>query len=468
MKTYSIKKLLSNKKEIINKKVIVNGWVRFFRSNRFIILNDGSSLINLQIFVNNSFNKEFLKKITIGCSLRVEGNIVNSIGYKQSIELNAKKITIYSEISKEKLQKTILQPKNHSLEKLREQAHLRFKTNIFSSIMRIRHNLSFAIHKYFNNLDFFYINTPIITPFDSEGIGEIFKVTTLDIYNEKKNNKDFFGRQTYLTVSGQLEAEIAAMGLNKVYTFGPVFRAEKSNTSRHLSEFWMVEPEMAFYDLNDIINLAENLLKFLINYILNNCKEDLEFLNNYNNTNNKVYNKKSLLELLNSVLDKPFIKITYTEAIDILKKSKYNKENNFIHPVYWGMNLQSEHERFIVEKYFKYPTILFDYPESSKAFYMRLNNDGKTVAAMDVLFPKIGEVIGGSQREDRYDILLNKMKLLNIKIEDFWWYLDLRIFGSSPHSGFGLGFDRFLQFITGMKNIRDVIPFPRTPNNVEF
>lgn len=467
MNNYNIKTLLSNKKEIIHKKVIVKGWVRFFRSNRFIILNDGSCLTNLQIIIkNDSFTKEFLKRITIGSSLKVEGIIINSIGSKQLIELKAEKIKIYSEVSREKLQKTILQPKNHSLEKLREQAHLRFKTNVFSAVMRIRHNLAFAIHKYFHKNDFFYINTPIITSFDSEGIGDTFKVTTLD--KSDKIHQDFFGRKTYLTVSGQLEAELAAMGLNKVYTFGPVFRAEKSNTSRHLSEFWMVEPEMAFYKLNDNINLAENLLKFLINYILINCKEDLEFLNNYNSFKEKktVYNKKNLLELLNYILDNPFIRISYNEVINIL--NKYNKKNYFINSIYWGMNLQSEHERFIVEKYFQYPTIIFDYPQSVKAFYMRLNNDEKTVAAMDILFPKIGEVIGGSEREDRYDFLLKKMKLFNIKIEDFWWYLDIRIFGSSPHSGFGLGFDRLLQFITGMKNIRDVIPFPRTHNNVEF
>lgn len=461
MNIYSIKKLFANKKEIIQQSIIVKGWVRFFRSNKFIMLNDGSSLINLQIIVNNNlFTKKFLKRITIGSSIRVEGIIVTSIGSKQTIELKAEKIKIYNTISTEKLQTTILQPKHHSLEKLREQAHLRFKTNVFSAVMRIRHHLAFAIHKYFNKRDFFYINTPIITAFDSEGLGETFQVTTLKFYDHKKNHQDFFGRQTYLTVSGQLEAEIAAMGLNKVYSFGPVFRAEKSNTSRHLAEFWMVEPEMAFFNLNDNINLAEHFLKYLIKYVLDHCKDDLGFLTNYH--------KNSLIELLTSIVDNPFIRISYSQAIKILQSSKDHKESNFIHPVYWGMNLQSEHEKFIVEKYFKVPTILFDYPQSVKAFYMRVNNDGKTVAAMDILLPKIGEVIGGSEREERYDLLLQQMKLFNIKTEDFWWYLDLRLFGSSPHSGFGLGFDRLVQFLTGMNNIRDVIAFPRTHKYVEF
>lgn len=467
MNSYSIKQLLSNTTEIIQKKIIVNGWVRFFRSNKFIILNDGSSLKNLQIIINNNlFNKEFLKQITIGSAIKVEGVIINSLGSKQLIELQAEKIKIYNTIASDKLQKTILQPKHHSLTKLREQAHLRFKTNIFSAVMRIRHHLAFAIHKYFYKRDFFYINTPIITSFDSEGLGETFQVTTLNSYETQISNQDFFGRRTYLTVSGQLEAEIAAMGLKKVYSFGPVFRAEKSNTSRHLAEFWMVEPEIAFFNLNDNINLAEHFLKFLITYILNHCKDDLVFLNNYNYQYND--SKNNLLELLSSILSNPFIRISYSEAIKILKFSQNHKKSNFIHPVYWGMNLQSEHEKFIVEKHFNFPTILYDYPQSVKAFYMRVNNDGKTVAAMDVLFPKIGEIIGGSEREERYDYLLQQMQLFNIKYEDFWWYLDIRLFGSSPHSGFGLGFDRLVQFITGMNNIRDVIAFPRTHKYVEF
>ncbi|WGH28007.1 MAG: asparagine--tRNA ligase [Candidatus Bostrichicola ureolyticus] len=449
MKYNNIKNILSKKD--ISKNIIIKGWVRAFRSFRFLEINDGSTLQNIQIFINNNFDKSFLKKININTSIEVHGTIVKSKGKKQDIEIYAKSIHIFYSSDIRELQKTILQPKNHSLKKLREQAHLRFRTNIFSAIMRIRHNLSFAIHKFFNEKGFFYIHTPIITSIDAEGAGKMFRVTTLDINEKCDNKRDFFGKKTYLTVSGQLEAEAAALALGKVYTFGPTFRAENSNTYRHLSEFWMIEPEIAFYELNETIQLAIKFLKFIILYVTKYCKEDLNFLNDFKK-------KQNTINYLESILNKSFEIISYTSAINILQKNFTN--------IVWGIDLQSEHEKFLVEKYFKSPVVLFDYPEKIKAFYMRLNKDEKTVSAMDILLPNVGEIIGGSQREERYDILykrIHKMNINNIK-----WYLDTRRFGSVPHSGFGLGFDRLVQFITCMNNIRDVIPFPRIPGNADF
>lgn len=474
MNKFNINFLLKNNKNYLNHKVIIKGWVRYFRNNKFLIINDGSTINNIQIFINNNkFTKEFLKKINIGTSIKVTGYIVASIGKNQEIEIIAESIQIYSEYLHEKLQKTILQPKQHSLEKLREQSHLRFRTKIFSAIMRIRHKVSFAIHKYFNENEFIYINTPIITSIDAEGAGSMFRVITNNYnYNLNtnfdqeyiKNNYNFFGKPTYLTVSGQLEAESAALGLNKVYSFGPIFRAEKSNTYKHLSEFWMVEPEISFFTLNDIIDLSQKFLKFLIHYIMNNCIDDLYYLHNFSKKNTN----KNLLNNINLVLEKPFNQISYTEAINILLSCKLNKDNRFIHPVSWGIDLKSEHENFLVNQYFNSPVIIFNYPENIKAFYMRLNDDKKTVSSMDILFPNIGEILGGSQREERYNILLKRMNQFKINTKKLWWYLELRTLGSTPHSGFGLGFDRFIQFITGMNNIRDVIPFPRTYNYVEF
>ncbi|WP_185872141.1 asparagine--tRNA ligase [Blattabacterium cuenoti] len=468
IKKYSIKELLNKGKDVINKKVLVEGWIRSFRYSIFIILNDGSTIKNLQIILSKKLEKKIYKKITIGTSIQVIGTVIKSIGKKQYIELLSSDITIYESVNSSILQKSILQPKKHSFEKIREQAHLRFRTNIFSCVMRIRHHIAFCIHKYFHINDFFYIHTPIITTLNCEGSGKMFQITTMDF---KKNpidfTKDFFKCKTYLSVSGQLEAETAALGLGKVYTFGPVFRAENSNTSRHLSEFWMIEPEIAFYNLEENINLAEDFLKFIIKYILNKNIEDLFFLNEYFKKWNK-NDKKYLLDKLYLILKFPFKRISYTEAIKILLKEEKNKNIKFFHPIIWGMDLQSEHEQYLVNKYFKIPVIIFDYPSCIKAFYMRINNDGKTVRAMDILFPEIGEIIGGSQREERYEILLQRIKDTNTDKNKLWWYLDTRRFGSVPHSGFGLGFDRLVQFITGMNNIRDVIPFPRTPNNAEF
>ncbi|WP_185857239.1 asparagine--tRNA ligase [Blattabacterium cuenoti] len=467
VRKYSVKELLNKGKFFIDKKVLVEGWIRSFRHSIFITLNDGSTIRNIQIILSN--NKSIVKKITIGSSIRVIGIVKKSIGTKQYIELQSVDITIYESVDPKILQKSILQPKKHSFEKLREQAHLRFRTNIFSCIMRIRHHIAFGIHKYFHKHGFFYIHTPIITTLNCEGTGEMFHITTMDF---KKNKiidyaKDFFKCKTYLSVSGQLEAETASLGLGKVYTFGPVFRAENSNTSRHLSEFWMIEPEIAFYHLEENINLAENFLKFIIKYIVDNSMEDLIFLNQCLEKWNQK-KKNSLLEKLELILKYPFKKISYTEAIRILDQEEKKKNIRFLHPIIWGMDLQSEHEQYLVDKYFKIPVIIFDYPCSIKAFYMRMNHDGKTVRAMDILFPEIGEIVGGSQREERYDILLQRMKDTNTDKNKLWWYLDTRRFGSVPHSGFGLGFDRLVQFITGMNNIRDVIPFPRVPNNAEF
>lgn len=456
----NIKELLQ-KKNLIFQEVVVNGWVRSFRSNRFIILNDGSTFKNLQIIIMESnFSKKFLRKIQLGVALLIKGIITISIGKKQLTEVVSTEIKIYNKISISEINKTILQPKRHKLDTLREQAHLRFRTKLFSSIMRIRHQLSFCIHEYFYYQGFFYIHTPIITSSDAEGIGDMFIVTHLNLNSLPKNDqkcidhtKDFFGHKTYLSVSGQLEGETAAISLGQIYTFGPSFRAENSNTLRHLSEFWMIEPEMAFYDIIDNMNLAEDFLKYLIKKILKKCKEDIYFLNSKEST---------LLIRLQLIVDHSFCRISYTEAIIILTSQPKIK-----HFIQWGSDLQSEHERYLIE-YFCRPIILLDAPAQVKAFYMRLNNDKSTVSSMDILFPLIGEVIGGSQREERYELLLNRMQILGIHEESYWWYLDIRRFGSAPHSGFGLGFDRLVQFITGMVNIRDVIPFPRTPKNAEF
>jgi asparaginyl-tRNA synthetase len=482
MNEYSIKKLLNRGKKALQEEVIIRGWVRSFRSNQFIALNDGSGQNNIQIIINyNDFDTEILKQITTASALYVEGIVSESKGAGQDIEVIANKIKIYGYANPEDVQETILQPKRHSLEKLREQAHLRFRTNTFAAVMRVRNALSFAIHQYFNKNGFCYINTPIITGSDAEGAGEMFTVTNFNLDNiPKKENgnidfsQDFFGKKTNLTVSGQLEAETAAMGLGKVYTFGPTFRAENSNTTRHLAEFWMVEPEVAFYDLEHDMDLAEDFLKYCIQYAVENCKEDLDFLNKRFEEEQKQKPKEekseqNLLEKLEFVLKNKFIRLSYTEAIEILKNSKPNQKKKFkYHIDEWGADLQSEHERYLVEKHFKSPVVLYDYPAKIKAFYMRLNDDHRTVRAMDVLFPGIGEIIGGSQREERIDILKQKMKDMNIDEKELWWYIDTRKFGTVPHSGFGLGLERLVLFVTGMNNIRDVIPFPRTPKNAEF
>ena len=457
------------------KEISVSGWVRSFRGNRFISLNDGSCLASLQVVIDSDkLPQELVSNLNNGASILATGRLISSQGSGQSVELQAEEIKIYGKSSQEELQKTILQPKRHSLEKLREQGHLRMRTNLFGAVFRIRHHMAYAINKYFNDNGFFYIHTPIITGTDAEGAGETFRVTTLPVgKNNNDNSKDFFGKPTHLTVSGQLEAELAALALGKVYTFGPTFRAENSNTTRHLAEFWMVEPEIAFADINDDINLGEEFLKYLINYALTNCKEDLQFLNDRANKEESQLpkdkrNELSLLERMNMVSENDFERITYTEAIDILLRSKPSKKKQFKYEVAWGVDLQSEHEKFLVEKHFKKPVVIVDYPESIKAFYMKRNDDGKTVAAMDILFPGIGEIIGGSQREERYDVLEQKCKEFNVPKDAIWWYLETRKFGTVPHAGFGLGFERLMMFVTGMNNIRDVIPFPRTPNNAEF
>jgi asparaginyl-tRNA synthetase len=390
------------------------------------------------------------------------------------VELQAEEIIILGKSDRQEVQKTILQPKKHSLEKLREQGHLRMRTNLFGAVFRIRHHMAFAIHKYFNDNGYFYIHTPIITGTDAEGAGETFRVTTLPLGKKKVDDShDFFGKPTHLTVSGQLEAELAALALGKVYTFGPTFRAENSNTTRHLAEFWMIEPEIAFADIKDDIDLGEDFLKYLINYALSTCKEDLQFLNDRaikeeSQLPKDKRNELSLLERMNMVIDHDFERITYTQAIEILLQSKPHKKKKFKYDVSWGVDLQSEHEKYLVEKHFKKPVVIVDYPASIKAFYMRQNDDGKTVAAMDILFPGIGEIVGGSQREERHEVLEQKCKEFNVPKEAIWWYLETRKFGTVPHAGFGLGFERLMMFVTGMTNIRDVIPFPRTPNNAEF
>jgi len=473
----TIKNLFLN--PTIKEKVSIKGWVKTFRANRFISVNDGSSLQSIQCVVDYENTDEvILNKINTGASIKVSGTLVESQGKGQSIEIQVEKIEILGECDPELYP---IQPKKHSLEFLRENAHLRARTSTFSSIFRIRSSISFAIHKYFKENGFFYINTPIVTGSDAEGAGEMFKVTTLDINKAELNDnneidfsKDFFGKETNLTVSGQLEAENMAMGLGKVYTFGPTFRAENSNTSRHLAEFWMIEPEMAFYDLSDNMNLAEHFIKSVLDYIVKDCKEDLDFLNQrlINEDKSKPAqerNELNLLERLDFVINNDFVRITYSEAYEILKNSKPNKKKKFKFPISeWGVDLQSEHERYLVEKHFKKPVIIFDYPAKIKAFYMRMNEDGKTVKAMDILFPGIGEIVGGSQREERLDILKSRIKELKIDEKELWWYLDLRKFGTVEHSGFGLGLERLILFATGMTNIRDVIPFPRTPKNAEF
>jgi asparaginyl-tRNA synthetase len=463
----------------LSKKINVKGWVKTFRANRFISLNDGSTIQNLQCVVDyENTDQAILSKINTGASIEIFGILIASQGKGQSVEIQAEKIIILGESDPDSYP---IQPKKHSLEFLRENAHLRVRTNTFSSIFRIRSSISFAIHKYFKENGFVYVNTPIITGSDAEGAGEMFKVTTLNINKaEVEDNgsidysKDFFGKETNLTVSGQLEAENMAMGLGKVYTFGPTFRAENSNTSRHLAEFWMIEPEMAFYDLIDNMNLAEDFIKYVLKYVVEDCKDDLDFLNNrlINEDKNKPKQERhelTLIERLNFVVNNDFVRITYTEAYEILKNSKPNKKKKFKFLISeWGIDLQSEHERFLVEKHFKKPVIIYDYPSKIKAFYMRMNDDGKTVKAMDILFPGIGEIVGGSQREERLDVLKARIKELNIDEEELWWYLDLRKFGTVEHSGFGLGLERLILFATGMSNIRDVIPFPRTPKNAEF
>ena len=462
--------------------VLIKGWVRTKRESKnvvFIALNDGSIISNLQIVVDPaSFDEDIIHNITTGACISAEGELVASQGKGQSVELYAKAITVLGTADPEKYP---LQPKKHSLEFLREIAHLRPRTNTFSAIFRIRHAMTFAIHKFFNDKGFVNVHTPIITGSDAEGAGEMFRVTTLDPKNpplteegEVDFSQDFFAKETHLTVSGQLEGELAAMSLSEIYTFGPTFRAENSNTTRHLAEFWMIEPEIAFADLEDNMDLAEEFLKYLIQYALDNCKEDLAFLNQraLDEDKNKKQEDKSpfsLLEKLDSVVNNKFERLTYTEAIEILRNSKPNKKKKFKFPIEgWGTDLQSEHERYLVEKHFMKPVILTDYPTEIKAFYMRQNEDGKTVRAMDILFPGIGEIVGGSQREERYENLYARIKELNISEEEIWWYLETRKFGTAPHSGFGLGFERLMLFVTGMGNIRDVIPFPRTPDNAEF
>ena len=454
----------------------VMGWVRSFRGGRFIALNDGSCMKSIQIVVDPEIIAEdTLSTISTGASLSVKGDLVESLGSGQKTEIQAKEIQVLGKANPEDVQQTILQPKKHSLEKLREQAHLRMRTNLFGAIFRIRHHMAYAIHKYFNDNGYFYIHTPIITGTDAEGAGETFRVTTLPVgkKEEVSAEQDFFGKPTHLTVSGQLEAELAALALGKAYTFGPTFRAENSNTTRHLAEFWMIEPELAFADITDNMNLGEDFLKFLVSYALEHCHEDLVFLNDRATKEEQQLpkekrNQYSLLERMKMVVDHDFERITYSNAIDILLQSKPHKKKQFKFPVEWGIDLQSEHEKFLVEKHFKKPVIIVDYPAQIKAFYMRQNEDGKTVAAMDILFPGIGEIIGGSQREERHEILEQKCKEFNVPKEAIWWYLDTRKFGTVPHAGFGLGFERLMMFVTGMTNIRDVIPFPRTPKNAEF
>ena len=463
----------------IGDNISINGWVKTFRSNRFIALNDGSCLEDIQCVINfKEFDKEILSKINTGTSLNIEGEIVESQGKGQNIEISVKEINILGLSNPDEYP---IQPKKHSFEFLRDNAHLRVRTKTISSVMRIRSELSYAIHKFFNENNFYYVHTPIITGSDAEGAGEMFRVTTLNLNKVPKDSdgkidfsKDFFSKETNLTVSGQLEAESMALGLGKVYTFGPTFRAENSNTSRHLAEFWMIEPEMAFYELDDNINLAEQFIKYIIKYVYDKCKNEIVFLSGRlekeeQNIPKNERNDFSLEERINFVINNDFVRITYSEAFDILKNSKPNKKGKFKFPLNeWGVDFQSEHERFLVEKYFKCPVVVYDYPSKIKAFYMRMNDDKKTVKAMDILFPGIGEIVGGSQREERIDVLKERIKSLNIDEKELWWYLDLRKFGTVKHSGFGLGLERLILFITGMGNIRDVIPFPRTPKNAEF
>ncbi len=462
MKRTKIKDLL--KSPAIDSEVLLKGWVRTKRGNRniaFIALNDGSTINNIQIVADTTmFDEGLLKDITTGACIGVNGKLVRSQGQGQSVEVLASSIELYGKSDAETYP---LQKKGHSMEFLREIAYLRPRTNTFGAVLRLRHAMAFAIHKYFNDKGFFYLHTPIITGSDAEGAGEMFHVTTFDLSNVPRDKEgspdfslDFFGKPTNLTVSGQMEGELGALALGDIYTFGPTFRAENSNTPRHLAEFWMIEPEMAFYDLNDNMELAEEFIKYLIKYALDNCPDDLLFLNNMID--------KSLLDRLRFVVDNEFVRMTYTEAMEILVASG----RKWDYPVSWGKDLQAEHERYLVEEHVRKPVILIDYPKEIKAFYMKLNDDGKTVRAMDVLFPGIGEIIGGSQREENYDKLLARIREMKLNEKDYWWYLETRKFGTAPHSGFGLGFERLLIFVTGMLNIRDVIPFPRTPRNAEF
>jgi asparaginyl-tRNA synthetase len=462
MKRKRVKDLLAN--PVTGEKVLVKGWVRTKREIKnvaFVALNDGSTINNIQVVVDISlFPADFLRDITTGASLGVTGTLETSQGKGQSVEILASDIVLYGKCDPDTYP---LQKKGHSMEFLREIAHLRFRTNTFGAVMRIRHAMAFGIHKYYNDRGFFYLHTPIITGSDAEGAGEMFHVTALDLHDLPRTGegaidfeKDFFGKPTNLTVSGQLEGELGALALGEIYTFGPTFRAENSNTPRHLAEFWMIEPEMAFWDLNDNMDLAEDFLKYLIKYALDNCREDLEFLN-------KMIDK-DLIERLQFVLDNSFVRLTYTEAIKILEAA----DRKWEYAVGWGRDLQAEHERYLVEQHFKRPVILTDYPKTIKAFYMKMNDDGLTVRAMDVLFPGIGEIIGGSQREEDLDKLTRRIEEMKLPVKDLWWYLDTRRFGTAPHSGFGLGFERLILFMTGMGNIRDVIPFPRTPRNAEF
>jgi asparaginyl-tRNA synthetase len=475
-KRVKVKELLAM--EPTNQEITVMGWVRTFRNNQFIALNDGSTNSNIQVVTElGQFEDALLKRITTSASLKITGILIPSQGKGQKVEIKASTLEILGDSDAEKYP---LQPKKHSLEFLREIAHLRFRTNTFGSVFRIRHSLAFAVHKFYNEKGFVYMHTPIITASDAEGAGEMFKVTTLPFDKTPRNEdgsvnfkEDFFGRATNLTVSGQLEGELGATAFGEIYTFGPTFRAENSNTARHLAEFWMIEPEMAFYDLEDNMNLAEEFIKYIIQYAMDNNKEDIEFLAQRLAEEEKQLpqDKRSemgLMEKLDFVLKNNFERITYTEAIDILLNSPAYKKKKFQYEVKWGIDMQSEHERYLVEKHFKKPVIVSNYPKDIKAFYMRQNDDGKTVAAMDILAPGIGEIVGGSQREERQDKLETRMKEMHIPAEDLWWYLDTRRFGTVPHAGFGLGFERLVLFVTGMTNIRDVIAFPRAPKSAEF
>ena len=477
MSNTTVLKILNELKK--NQTIEVCGWVKTFRANRFIALNDGSCLENIQCVIDfENTDDNILKKITTGSSVKISGKIVESKGAKQAIEIQVNTIDILGESNPDQYP---IQPKKHSFEFLRENAHLRTRTSTFNAIMRLRSSLSFAIHKFFNEKGFYYVHTPIITGSDAEGAGEQFRVTTLNPKNPELNSsqnvdfkKDFFGKETKLTVSGQLEAEAYAMSLGKVYTFGPTFRAENSNTSRHLSEFWMIEPEAAFIDINGNMDLAENFLKYILEDIANNNRSELKFLESRlideeKRKPEKDRSEMSLIEKINFVIKNKFKRITYSEAIDILRDSKPNRKKKFEYIIKdWGCDLQSEHEKFLVEKHFKCPVIIYNYPASIKSFYMRLNDDDKTVRAMDILFPGIGEIVGGSQREERADVLKKRMREIGIDEKELWWYNDLRKFGTAIHSGFGLGFERLVMFATGMSNIRDVMPFPRTPQNAEF
>ena len=472
----NIKQIIAS--EQINKPVEVRAWAKTFRNDRFIAVNDGSTIQNLQLVIEpENFDEALLKRINTGAAVFAKGELVESMGKGQKVEVLVSNLEILGDSDPEQFP---IQPKRHSLEFLREKAHLRPRTTLFGAIMRVRNALSFAVHQYFQEHGFLYVNTPIITGADAEGAGEMFQVTSLNLENPPRDEegnidykKDFFAHKTNLTVSGQLEAETYAMALGKVYTFGPTFRAENSNTTRHLAEFWMIEPEVAFMDLAGDMDLAESFVKYIIKYVMERHLDDLQFLEMRlkNEEKQKPQNERSelaLIEKLQFVLDNNFIRLSYTEAIEILRNSKPFKKKKFKYPVEWGVDLHSEHERYLVEKHFKSPVIIFDYPADIKAFYMRLNDDGKTVRAMDVLFPGIGEIVGGSQREERLDVLLDKMKALGIDQEELYWYIDTRKFGTAVHSGFGLGFERIVQFVTGMGNIRDVIPYPRYPGNASF